>query len=131
MGKFKYNYITCQNGLTMSIQAGEGLSSAPAKNDSKAFYSCEIAVFGVFKDGNLYGISNIEKFQDEQFDKEPYFCKGIKAFIYNYVPAPVILEVIMDNGGVLEGELPPLKFEAEKNTSLKYWGEKWIIYLYY
>jgi len=108
MGKFcKYSggffreHIICKSGLRLSIQASKSHYSLPKKSNSFSYSHCEVAVIG--------------KKRIKAFNKcvgyKPDYCEGIEGYVYEYIPAKAILKVIFKNGGILEGELPPLKFE--------------------
>ena len=42
------------------------------------------------------------------------YCNMLGGFCYSHISANTIMKVIVKNGGVSEGELPPLKFERNK-----------------
>ncbi len=94
-------HIICKSGLILSIQASERHYSAPATNNAFFYTHCEVAVIG--------------KKRIKAFNKcigyKPNYCGGIEGFVYEYIPAKTILKVIFKNGGIIQGELPPLKFE--------------------
>lgn len=84
--------IMCADGFTMSVQAGPGL------------YSCPRAVADSYTEVEV-GFPSGE---------EPLLLRFMEGTnptetVYPYVPAEIILAVINKHGGMIRGELPPLK----------------------
>jgi|21_taG_2_1085346.scaffolds.fasta_scaffold41987_1 hypothetical protein len=103
-GRFFREHIICKSGLKLSIQASDRHYSIPRENNAFSYSHCEIAV--------------INKKRIKAFNKcqgfKPYYCEGIEGYVYERIEANTILKVIMKNGGILEGELPPLKFDRKR-----------------
>jgi len=94
-------HIICKNGLRLSIQASKSHYSIPSKDNSFSYSHCEVAVL------NKKRIKALNKC----IGYKPDYCEGIQGYVYSRIKASTILKVIIKNGGVLKGELPPLKFE--------------------
>jgi hypothetical protein len=101
MNRIFREHIICKSGLRLSIQASVRHYSVPKEDNAPYYTHCEVAVIG--------------KKRIKAFNKcagyKPYYCRGIKGYVYEWLKASTILKVIIKNGGILEGELPPLKFE--------------------
>jgi len=101
MNRIFREHIICKSGLRLSIQASVRHYSVPKEDNAPYYTHCEVAVIG--------------KKRIKAFNKcagyKPYYCSGIEGYVYEWLKASTILKVIIKNGGILEGELPPLKFE--------------------
>ena len=89
IGEICYAPVVCTDGFEMSIQAGRRLRSTPSLSAS-SYTHVEIA---------------LEHGQDRLLD--PY---GGEGGIYSYVPARVVIALIVKHGGAVHGEIPPLDF---------------------
>ena len=88
----RYKHVVCKDGFNMSVQAGESAYSDP--RDNKGPYShVEIG----------FPSSHSELLR-------PYM-DGDGSDLYGYVPVHVVQMVIDRHKGMVEGELPPFKFD--------------------
>jgi hypothetical protein len=90
--------IVCADGFTMSVQANEGTYCSPRMNDSRYYTRVEV---GFPSEPEELLIPWIEGYDDTDPTET----------VYPYTPAKVIMDVIVKHGGMVSGELPPLKIE--------------------
>lgn len=93
-----YEPIVCEDGFKMSVQAGEGLYSAP-RCEATGYTKVEI------------GFPNKEEPLLAAYAEDPE-CPT--KTVYPYVPVKLVLEVIEKHGGMVSGELPPFEATAEE-----------------
>lgn len=103
-GRLFREHIVCKSGLRLSIQASERHYSIPKKQNAFSYYACEVAVIGQKR------VKALDKYIGHKQD----YCNMLGGFCYSSISANTIMKVIVKNGGVSEGELPPLKFERNK-----------------
>ena len=102
--------VVCKDGFTMSVQASAYHYCSPRIHDAEGYLEVEIGY-----------PSKRERLLDS-------YCEGIylwidkdskdKVFtdsVYPYVPAEVVLEVIMKHGGMIGGNLPNLDLSNLSN----------------
>ena len=98
--------IVCKDGFKFSVQASHGHHCTPQELNS-TYLSAELGL-----------VSDIEEllmpFAGEEAECECGANKGIvgRDTLYDNVPTNVILEVIVKHGGMVSGELPPLRVDA-------------------
>ena len=96
-----YERITCEDGFSMSVQAGEHAYCSPRVNAASRYSEVEV--------GYPSGPEPLlEKYAE---DPEATVCSesGTVDTVYGWVPASTIREVVEKHGGLKSGELPPLK----------------------
>ena len=87
-----YKTIVCKNGFSMSVQASEFNYCEP-KNNTGPYASVEIGYPSKMEE------LLINWAEDPGNPTET---------VYGWVPSEVVWDVILKNGGYVEGELPPL-----------------------
>jgi len=103
--------VRCKDGFTMSVQASNSHWSTPKINDAPSYLEVEIG------------------FPSERERLLDRYCEGIYLWVnkddddsvftnsvYPYVPAEVVIEVIMKHGGMVGGELPNLDLSNLSNN---------------
>jgi hypothetical protein len=115
MGRKMYKRVTCQDGFSMSVQAGEDGYSSPREDGASSYTKVEVGYPSAIEDLLM-----------------PYAEDGQKPTltVYPYVPMEVIEQVIQAHGGMVEGELPPghrLDLVAPK-VSTRRPSMKWLRY---
>ena len=88
--------IVCEDGFTMSVQANQHTYCTPRENDCRWYAAVEV---GYPSEQEELLMPYIEGGWDE----------GSMSTVYPYTPAKVIMDVIVKHGGMVGGELPPLK----------------------
>ncbi len=83
--------VKCADGFTMSVQASKSHYSEP-QNDEGPYTSVEVGYPSEYD-------HLLRPYQDGDFD------------VYGYVPVHVVQMVIDARGGIVEGELPPFRFD--------------------
>ena len=92
--------VKCKDGFTMSVQASKSHYSEP-KNDEGPYSEVEVG-FPSHYDINLI-----------KYAEQPHKPTDT---VYGYVPAHVVQMVIDAHGGMVEGELPPLRFDPSLSS---------------
>ena len=97
MRKKNYETVVCADGFEMSVQASRGHYCDP-REDVGPYTAVEI------------GFPN----RRDELLMEHIELAGQAATesVYPYVPAKVVMEVILRHGGRISGELPPLKLSG-------------------
>ena len=90
--KAKYRPIVCENGFQMSVQASE-MNYWEPRDDYGPYTLVEV------------GYPSRKESPLMQWAEDPDDPTGT---IYGWVPSNIIWDVILKNGGVVDGELPPL-----------------------
>lgn len=85
--------VHCANGLRLSIQAGKGLYSSPHGENRGPYTAVEIG----------YPSREIPALMP--YAEEPCNPTGS---VYIRVPASLVLTILRENGGAIQGEIPPL-----------------------
>ena len=93
--------IVCADGFTMSVQANQYTYCTPRDNDCRYYTRVEVG-FPSERDELL--MPYLEGYEDQ----DPTDT------VYPYTPAKVVMAVIHAHGGMVCGELPPLKIEDEE-----------------
>tara|TARA_Y100000593_G_scaffold94784_1_gene195982 strand:+ start:1217 stop:1594 length:378 start_codon:yes stop_codon:yes gene_type:complete len=103
--------IICKDGFTMSVQASNYHYCTPKINDAKGYLEVEIGypskrepLIDEYAEGFGLWI--------EDGDKDYEFTNTV----YPYVPAEVVIEVIMKHGGMVGGNLPNLDLSNLSNN---------------
>lgn len=99
--------IVCTDGFNMSVQAGDGLYSSPRKNGAFTYTSVEVGFPSEVEELLMPHAELINEYNPET-DEWDIPADPTKS-VYPYTPASVILAVITKHGGMVSGELPPLK----------------------
>lgn len=93
--KGRYKQVVCKDGFSMSVQANE-LGYCDPKNNEGPYSHVEVGIpsshselLRPYMDGDGSELSDV----------------------YGYVPVHVVQMVIDRHGGMVEGELPPFKFD--------------------
>ena len=84
--------ILCADGFSMSVQAGKESYCTPRANNAAAYTEVEIG------------------FPNSQEDLLMRYAEDINSptgTVYGYVPAQVVINVLVKHGGIVDGELPP------------------------
>ena len=81
--------LVCKSGLTLSVQASAGHYCSP-KKDSGSYSSVEVGFPSQKVDALM------------EFAENPDNPTGT---VYGYVPTSIVLEVIADNGGLVDGSM--------------------------
>ncbi len=92
MGRKLYERITCLDGFSMSVQAGEHGYSSPQEDDASSYTQVEVGYPSAIDDLLMPYVEDRSK---------PTLT------VYPYVPMEVVEQVILSHGGVIDGELPP------------------------
>jgi hypothetical protein len=93
-----YEGVVCSDGFKMSVQAHDGAYCEPRTNNASSYSRVEVGF-----------PSDAESLLMPWIDGDDSNPTGQ---VYGYVPSSVILEVIEKHGGLVSGELPPLRFTA-------------------
>ena len=93
--------IVCADGFTMSVQANLYTYCTPRQNDCRWYAAVEV---GFPSEREELLMPWIEGYGGE----EP------TTSVYPYTPARIIMDVIVKHGGMVSGELPPLKMIQEE-----------------
>ena len=105
LGRSRYERVECADGFSMSVQAHGGAYCEPREDDGRLYSQVEI--------GYPNEAEPLLKEYAEQWtrrnDKGKEECYATKT-VYGYVPARLVMDVIVQHGGIVGGELPPLKF---------------------
>lgn len=88
-----YEMVTCRDGFTVSIQAGELLYSSPRTDTAPAYESVEL------------GFPNRPCIFIRDYAEDP---GDLTRSVYGYVPAHIVRKMIAAHGGIVSGECPPL-----------------------
>ena len=88
----KYKEIVCENGFSMSVQASEFNYCEP-RNNIGPYASVEI------------GFPSKREELIINWAEDP---GNPTETVYGWVPSEIVWDVILKNGGYVEGELPPL-----------------------
>ena len=101
--------IVCRDGFTMSVQASAYHYCSPRINDAPIYLEVEIGFPSKRErllDKYVEGFG-LWVYKDDDFD----FTNAV----YPYVPAEVVIEVIMKHGGMVGGNLPNLDLSNLSN----------------
>ena len=102
--------IVCRDGFTMSVQASDYHYCTPRINDAPSYLEVEIG-FPTERerllDKYVEGFG-LWVYKDDDFD--------FTSAVYPYVPAEVVIEVIMKHGGMVGGNLPNLDLSNLSNN---------------
>ncbi len=92
--------IVCRDGFTMSVQASAYHYCSPRINDAPSYLEVEIG------------------FPTEREPLIHEYAEGsvVGNTVYPYVPAEVVIEVIMKHGGMVGGNLPNLDLSNLSNN---------------
>ena len=117
-----YSRITCTSGLSISIQAGDGLYSSPRSDFH--FYGYQMVELGFPSHACtiLDDYAGEKRVHEAAFARKQPRCPNTGRFqrsafnkdgnvntVYPYVPAEMVYHLIYENnGGVVKGEHPPL-----------------------
>ena len=103
--------VVCKDGFTMSVQASNYHYCTPKINDAESYLEVEIGF-----------PSKREPLLDKYVEGFGLWVEGenddsnfIEA-VYPYVPAEVVIEVIMKHGGMVGGNLPNLDLSNLSNN---------------
>lgn len=96
--------IVFADGAKVSIQASLTAYSTPRINGARGYSAVELGYY-------TGGVPDFIKEYEEGYGMEDYHFGG---GIFPYVPAPLIMRMILHHGGIIEGELPPLDFGGAK-----------------
>jgi len=103
--------VVCKDGFTMSVQASAYHYCSPRIHDAEGYLEVEI---GYPRQREPLIDEYVEGFglwvEDEHDDFD--FTNAV----YPYVPAEVVLEVIMKHGGMIGGNLPNLDLSNISNN---------------
>ena len=88
--------IVCADGFTMSVQANLYTYCTPRQNDCRWYAAVEVGFPSEREELLMPWIDGYE-------DQDPTDA------IYPYTPAKAVMDVIVKHGGMVSGELPPLK----------------------
>ena len=92
--------IECKDGFIMSVQANQHAYCTPRENDCRWYGAVEV---GFPSEQEELLMPYIEGGWDEGPINTVYQT------VYPYTPAKVVMDVIVKHGGMIGGELPPLK----------------------
>jgi hypothetical protein len=90
----RYAALVCEDGFSVSIQAGERSYCSP-RNDIGPYTAVEL------------GFPNEE---DPLIIPWAEDGSDLKGTVYGYVPVDIVLEMITNHGGIKSGELPPMEY---------------------
>ena len=88
--------VTCADGFSMSVQANSYAYCLPRLTTCDAYQNVEV------------GFPSAPEPLLAQYQECPDMFAPEKS-VYPYVPASVVLAVVEKHGGVVDGNLPPLK----------------------
>ena len=94
--------IECEDGFIMSVQANQHAYCTPRENDCRWYGAVEVGFPSEQEELLMPWI--------EVYDGDI----GPTDTVYPYTPAKVIIDVIVKHGGMVSGELPPLKTEQDE-----------------
>jgi len=104
--------VRCKDGFTMSVQASAYHYCSPRINDAEGYLEVEIGfpterepLIDEYAEG--FGLLIEDGDKDYEFD----FTNAV----YPYVPAEIVIEVIMKHGGMVGGNLPNLDLSNLSN----------------
>ena len=89
-----YKPIVCQDGFSMSVQAGPGSYCRPRRSLIGTEHYTEVEV----------GFPSQEESLITQYAEQPDDLTGT---VYGWVPSTTVALVCAKHGGVVSGELPP------------------------
>jgi len=105
--------VVCKDGFTMSVQASAYHYCSPKIHNAESYTEVEIGypnnrepLLDKYCEGYGLWVKGKELFKDSTF----------KNAVYPYVPADVLIEVIMKHGGMIGGELPNLDLSNLSNN---------------
>lgn len=121
-----YRRITCENGVTLSIQAHEGSYCIPRMNNCEEYSHCEVGYltwpddvgcrksgyktpWGEHRDSKKSWMIELNEYNEDMAygpQADP------RVSVLGYVPIEVIGRFIAANGGVKRGEMPPFDPEC-------------------
>ena len=88
----KYEVVQCEDGFSMSIQAGEYNYCEP-RNNVGPYSAVEV------------GYPSEAEPLISQYAEDPDCLTGT---VYGWVPSEKVMDVIVKHGGAISGEIPPL-----------------------
>lgn len=94
--------IVCADGFSMSVQANAFIYCSPRINDSRYYSRVEV---GFPSEPEELLMPWMEVYDGYIHPTET---------VYPYTPAKVIMDVIVKHGGMVSGELPPLKIAQDE-----------------
>ena len=100
MSRKHYQQVVCGDGFNMSVQASESHYSEP-RNNTGPYSEVEVGY------PSQYDLNLI------RYAEQPHVPTDT---VYGYVPAHVVQMVIDAHGGMVSGELPPLKFDPSLSS---------------
>ena len=94
LGEFMkmYKQVTCQDGFSISIQAGSGKYCSP-RNDEGPYIEVEL------------GFPNRKELLIHSYAEDRDDPTGT---VYGYVPSTIVLEMLLKHGGMNSGTIPPM-----------------------
>ena len=100
-------YIVFNNGEKISVQAGNYLYSTPPE-DADSYTAVEV--------GNIDHIELPEDWEDysDWYEDEP--PSGDNFAVYAWVPVQMVLDLVVEKGGIKSGILPPLQVDKFPNV---------------
>ena len=110
--------VVCKDGFTMSVQASAYHYCSPRIHDAEGYLEVEIGyprqrepLIDEYAEG--FGLWIESGDNDYEFTNNDYDFTNA---VYPYVPAEVVLEVIMKHGGMIGGNLPNLDLSNISNN---------------
>ena len=91
--------VECADGFTMSVQAHQGAYCSPRCDNAEKYTAAEVG----FPNRVEPLLLDFAEDSDRPTDT-----------VYGWVPAKVIVNVIAKHGGMVDGELPPLKIVQDE-----------------
>ena len=88
-----YEMVTCADGFSVSIQAGNTHYSEPKSNAASVYESVEL------------GFPSRPCMFIKDYAEDP---KNLTSTVYGWVPAHIVRKMIAAHGGIVSGECPPL-----------------------
>ena len=95
--------ITCVDGFNFSAQVSDCHYCTPRKNGAEAYTEVEV---GFPSEEDKLLLPYAEPSWDSETDE--LYVNATRT-VYPYTPASVVVAVIKKHGGIVSGELPPLK----------------------
>ena len=99
--------VVCTDGFSMSVQAGDGLYSSPRRDGAFTYTDVEVGFPSEVEELLMPHIEQLSGYNPETDEWD--IPADPTESVYPYTPASVILTVIAKHGGMVSGELPPLK----------------------
>tara|TARA_B100000131_G_C17954631_1_gene547886 strand:+ start:364 stop:690 length:327 start_codon:yes stop_codon:yes gene_type:complete len=108
MKRKMYEYVTCQDGFSVSIQGNATGYCTPRDNE------------GPYIEVELGFPNRVDELIMKYAEDPNNPCDTV----YGYVPSEVVLEMILKHGGMVSGDMPPMVVGYSSNFPKPYDGNR-------